>query len=155
MFEVLKSWVEAGLVGAILLIFFGLVARSNVRAARVLGWFSIAWSLTAIIIEAFGWYHKGDWVIVPARQFWSQIDRASLSAFEAVVEGYFPSVINGGAQWVLSWPAWLVLGIVGLAFLTYDHIQFVHSLAGRRPPPVWKRVFVWLREALRPNEEQA
>ena len=44
------------------------------------------------------------------------------------------------SEWVLNWPAWLVLGIIGLAFLIYDHIQFVQTLAGRRPAPVWKRL---------------
>ena len=155
MLETLKSWVEVGLVFAILVMFFGLVARSNMRAARVIGWFSIAWGLAVIIIEGYGWYGKGDWIIVPTRQFWHQIDRGSLAAFESVLERYFPTVINAIGEWILDWPAWLVLGIVGVTFLIYDHIQFVHALAGRRPAPVWKRVLIWLREAIRPNEEQA
>ncbi len=155
MLETLKSWVEAGLVIAILVMFFGLVARSNVRAARVIGWFSIAWGLAVIIIEGFGWYNKGDWIIVPAHQLWQQMDRGSLSTFESVMGRYFPSAINALSEWVLNWPAWLVLGIVGLAFLIYDHIRFVQTLAGRRPKPIWKRVLTWLREAVRPNEEQA
>jgi len=155
MLETLKSWVEVGLVIAVLVMFFGLVARSNVRAARVIGWFSIAWGLTVAIIEAYGWYDKGDWLIVPARQFWHQIDRSTLNAFESVLERYFPSVINALAEWVLNWPAWLVLGIIGLSFLIYDHIQVMHSLAGRRPVPLWKRALNRVREAVRPSEEQA
>jgi hypothetical protein len=155
MLETLKSWVEVGLVIAILVMFFGLVARSNVRAARVFGWFSVAWGLTVVIIEAYGWYDKGDWLIVPTRQFWHQIDRGTLNAFESVVERYFPSMFDMLAEWVLDWPAWLVLGLLGLSFLVYDHIQVIHSLAGRRPVPVWKRAATWLREAVRPNEEQA
>jgi len=155
MLETLKSWVEVGLFIAILVMFFGLVARSNVRAGRVIGWFSIAWGLAVMIIEGYGWYDKGDWLIVPARQFWHQIDRGSLNAFESVMERYFPSAIDALAEWVLNWPAWLVLGIIGMAFLVYDHIRFVQTLAGRRPAPAWKRALVWLREAMRPNEEQA
>jgi hypothetical protein len=155
MLETLKSWVEVGLVIAVLVMFFGLVARSNVRAARVIGWFSIAWGLTVAIIEAYGWYDKGDWLIVPARQFWHQIDRGSLNAFESVMERYFPSAIDLLSQWVLNWPAWLVLGIIGLGFLLYDHLRFVQTLAGRRPAPAWKRALAWLREAVRPKEEQA
>jgi len=93
MLEQMKSWVEVGLFIAILVMFFGLVARSNIRAARVLGWFSIAWSLACIIIEGYRWYDKGDWIIVPAREFWHQIDRNTLSAFESVMERYFPSAI--------------------------------------------------------------
>ena len=153
MLETLKSWVEVGLVIAILVMFFGLVARSNVRAARVFGWFSVAWGLTVVIIEAYGWYDKGDWLIVPTRQFWHQIDRTSLNAFESVIERYFPTAIDMFAEWVLNWPAWLVLGIIGVAFLCYDHMQFVHSLAGRRPPPLWKRLYIWVRQAMR--EERA
>ena len=155
MLETLKSWVEVGLFIAILVMFFGLVARSNVRAGRVIGWFSIAWGLAVVIIEGYGWYGKGDWIIVPTRQFWHQIDRGSLNAFESVMERYFPSAIDALAEWVLNWPAWLVLGIIGMAFLVYDHIRFVQTLAGRRPAPAWKRALIWLREAMRPNEEQA
>lgn len=154
MFETLKSWIEVGLVIAILVMFFGLVARSNVRAARVLGWFSVAWGLTVVIIEGYGWYSKGDWLIVPTRQFWHQIDRGSLNAFESAVERYFPSFVNALSEWVLNWPAWLVLGMIGLGFLIYDHFQVIHSLAGRRPTPVWKRLLIWLRDALRPKEEE-
>lgn len=155
MLETLKSWVEVGLLIATVVMFFGLVARSNVRAARVIGWFSIAWSLAVIIIEGFGWYNKGDWIIVPTHQLWQQMDRGSLSTFESVMERYFPSAISAASEWVLNWPAWLLLGIVGLAFLIYDHIKFVHSLAGRRPAPVWKRVLTWVRAAIRPSEKQA
>ena len=35
MLETMKAWVEAGLVISILVVFFGLVARSNVRAGPV------------------------------------------------------------------------------------------------------------------------
>ena len=154
MLETLKSWVEVGLVIAVLVMFFGLVARSNVRAARVLGWFSIAWGLAVIIIEGFGWYDKGDWIIVPARQFWHQIDRGSLNAFESVAERYFPAAFDAIAEWVLNWPAWLVLGIIGLAFLIYDNVQLAHALAGRRPVPIWKRLLGRVREAIGPREEQ-
>jgi hypothetical protein len=155
MLETLRSWAEAGLVISILIIFFGLVARSNVRAARVIGWFSIAWALAVLLIEGFGWYSKGDWVTVPAHQLWQQMDRSSLSTFESVMGHYFPSAINAVSAWVLDWPGWLLLGVIGLGFLFYDHTRFVQSLAGRRPKPVWKRVFIWLREALRSNEKRA
>ena len=155
MLEQMKSWVEVGLVIAILVMFFGLIARSNIRAARVLGWFSIAWGLACVIIEGYRWYDKGDWIIVPTREFWHQIDRNTLSAFESVMERYFPSAVSALSEWVLNWPAWLVLGIIGLSFLIYDHIRFVQTLAGRRPAPIWKRILTSLREALRPNEEQA
>ena len=49
---------------------------------------------------------------MPTRQFWHQIDRGSLAAFESVLERYFPSVINAIGEWILDWPAWLVLGLV-------------------------------------------
>jgi len=149
MVETLKSWVEVGLFIAVLVTFFGLVARSNVRAARVIGWFSIAWALTIMIIEGYGWYGKGDWIILPARQFWHEIDRGSLSTFESIIEHYFPLGLSDLAEWMLDWPAWLVLGIIGLGFLAYDHVQVVHSMTGRRPPPLWKRVYTWVRQAIR------
>ena len=149
MVETVKSWVEAGLFFAVLLVFFGLVARSNVRAARVIGWFSIAWAFTVMLVEGYGWYGKGDWIILPARQFWHQIDRGSLNGVEFFMNQYFPAGLNALGEWVLDWPAWLVLGIIGVAFLAYDHVQVMNSMTGRRPPPLWKRLYTWVRQAVR------
>ena len=155
MFESVKQGLEVVVFIAILIMFFGLVARSNLRAARVFGWFSIAWAVAVAIIEGYGWYDKGDWLIVPAKQLWYQIDRSSLNGLEFFLESYFSTAIAIAADWLLSWPAWLVLGIIGVFFLIYDHVQVQRMHKGAPPPPLWKRLYWWAREMADPDREQA
>lgn len=155
MFESVKQGLEVVVFIAILIMFFGLVARGNLRAARVFGWFSIAWAVAVAIIEGYGWYDKGDWVIVPAKQLWYQIDRSSLNGLESFLESYFSTAIAIAADWLLSWPAWLVLGIIGIFFLIYDHVQLQRMHKGAPPPPLWKRLYWWARELADPNRERA
>jgi hypothetical protein len=155
MLDTLKQALEIILFSAVLITFFGLVARSNIRAARILGWFSIAWALAVVIIEGYAWYDKGDWLLTPTKQLWHQIDRNSLNAIESAFERYLPTPLAAGTDWLLSWPAWLVLGLLGLFFLVYDHIQLQRLYKGAPPPPLGKRIYTWLREAANPSEEQA
>lgn len=155
MFDVLKQGLEVVLFIAVLITFFGLIARSNIRAARILGWFSVAWSLAVAIVEGYAWFDKGDWIITPTRQLWHQINRDSLNAFESVLERYFPAPIAAAGDWLLTWPAWLVLGIVSLLFLSYDHVQLQRMHKGKPPPPLWRRLYNWVREAARAREEKA
>jgi hypothetical protein len=155
MLDTLKDVLEVALFAAVLTMFFGLVARSNIRAARILGWFSVAWAVAVVIVEGYAWYEKGDWILTPTKQLWHQIDRNSLNAIESVFGRYLPTPLADGANWVLSWPAWLVLGIVGLLFLIYDHIQLQRLYKGAPPPPLWKRLYLWLRDVAKATEEQA
>jgi hypothetical protein len=155
MLDTLKDVLEVALFGAVLIMFFGLVARSNVRAARILGWFSVAWALAVAIVEGYGWYDKGDWILTPTKQLWHQVDRNSLNAIESAFERYLPGPLADAANWVLNWPAWLVLGLLGVFFLIYDHIQLQRLYKGAPPPPLWKRLYLWLRDLARPTEEQA
>lgn len=155
MLDALIQWLQFLLVIAVLVIFFGLVARSNLRAARIFGWFSIAWALAVAIIEGYAWHSKGDWIVTPAKQIWYQLDRGSLNAFEAAIERYLSPAFSSGAEWALAWPAWAVLSIVGVFFLAYDHIQLQRHQKGAPPAPLWKRAYRWVREAINPDEEQA
>jgi hypothetical protein len=155
MLDILTQCLKVVLFGAVVIMFFGLVARSNIRAARILGWFSIAWALAVSIVEGYAWYDKGDWIVTQTKQLWHQIDRNSLNDVESMFERYLPDPMAAGADWVLSWPAWLVLGLLGVLFLIYDHIQLQRMYNGAPPPPLWKRLFIWLRDAAKPTEEQA
>jgi hypothetical protein len=155
MFEVLTQALQVVLAVAVLVMFFGLIARSDIRAARILGWFSVAWAVTVVIVEAYGWYDKGDWIIMPAKQLWYQIDSGSLNDFETGLARHFPTAIGTASSWVLSWPAWLVLSISGILLLIYDHIQLQRMHKGAPPPPLWKRIYRTIREAANPSQEQA
>lgn len=155
MFDMLKQALEVVLVAAVLITFFGLVAHSNLRAARIFGWFCIAWALAVAVIEGYAWYDKGDWIITPAQQIWYQMDRSSLNEFESVVGRYFSPSVAAVADWLLNWPAWLFLSLLGIFFLAYDHIQLQRMHKGAPPPPIWKRLYNWTRATTRPSEEQA
>jgi len=120
MLDTLKQVLHFVVVAAIFVMFFGLVARSNIRAARIFGWFCIAWALAVAIIEGHDWYSKGDWVITPMQQIWYQIDRSSLNAVESAIGRYISLSAANVMDWILLWPAWFVLGLGGLGFLIFD-----------------------------------
>jgi len=155
MLETLKQVLHFVVVAAIFVMFFGLIARSNIRAARIFGWFCIAWALAVAIIEGHDWYTKGDWVITPMQQIWYQIDRSSMNTVESALERYISLSAAGVMDWVLLWPAWFILGIGGLAFLLFDHVQLQRQHKGAPPPPLWRRALKYLRESLARKEEEA
>jgi len=155
MLETLKHALNVVIVVAILVMIFGLIARSNVRAARIFGWFCIAWALSVAIIEGHDWYSKGDWIITPGQQLWYSIDRSSLNSFESTLERYVSLSAAAGVDWILRWPAWLLLGMAGIAFLIFDHIQLQRQQAGRRPTPLWRRLANYLKQMARRDEEEA
>ena len=155
MLETLKHALNVVIVVAILVMIFGLIARSNVRAARIFGWFCIAWALSVAIIEGHDWYSKGDWIITPGQQLWYSIDRSSLNSFESTLERYVSLSAAAGVDWILRWPAWLLLGMAGIAFLIFDHIQLQRQQAGRRPMPLWRRLANYLKQMARRDEEEA
>jgi len=155
MLDTLKQWLEFALVLAVIVIFFGLVARSNVRASRIIGWFAIAWALAVVIIEGYGWYGKGDWIIIPAKQIWHQLDRGSLNSVEAAIEHYLSPAMAAGWDWFLAWPAWSVLALFGVFFLTHDHVMLQRQQSGAPPPALWRRAYRWMRDAISPDEGQA
>jgi hypothetical protein len=154
MLETLKHALNLVLVVAILVMFFGLIARSNVRAARIFGWFCIAWALSVVIIEGYDWYSKGDWNIIPAQQIWYQIDRGSLNAVESAVERYVSLSAAAGVEWLLRWPAWLILGLGGVFLLVFDHVQLQRQQKGTPPPPLWRRIARAIRQITTPNDEE-
>ena len=49
----------------------------------------------------------------------------------------------------------VVAVLIGLFFLIYDHIQLQRHHKGAPPPPLWKRAYRWIRDAVNPDEEQA
>jgi hypothetical protein len=155
MLDTLKHVLNVVVVVAILVMFFGLITRSNIRAARIFGWFCIAWALAVAIIEGHDWYTKGDWIITPMQQIWYQIDRSSLNAVESAIERYVSLSAAGILDWVLLWPAWFILGLGGLGFLIFDHVQLQRQQKGARPAPLWRRIAKHLREMMARDEEEA
>jgi hypothetical protein len=152
MFEPLRDVLQVIVYVAIIVTIFGLLTRSELRAARLFGWFCMAWALSMALIEGYDWHLKGDWVIRSAQEVWYQVDRESLNALEATITNTFSAVAWALCAWILSWPAWLVLTILGLILLLIDHVQMMRRHKGAPPPPLWKRLYRWLKDVLRDKE---
>lgn len=155
MFEPLRDVLQVIVYVAIIVTVFGLLTRSELRAGRLFGWFFMAWALSTVLIEGYDWHLKGEWVSRSAQEVWYQIDRDSLNAFEAGVTSYLSSLAWSLCNWILLWPAWLVLTIIGLLLLLLDHVQMMRRHKGTPPPPLWKRLYRWLKEVLRDKKEEA
>jgi hypothetical protein len=153
MFDPLRDVLQVIVYVAIIVTVFGLLTRSELRAARLFGWFFMAWALSMALIEGYDWHLKGEWVIKSAQEVWYQVDRESLNAFEAAVTSMFSAVVWSLWAWILSWPAWLVLTILGLILLLVDHVQMMRRHKGAPPPPLWKRLYRWLKEVTHDKEE--
>ncbi len=156
MFDALKSVLTIVVVIAIVVMVIGLIWRSNLRAARLFGWFMIAWAVAVILIEGYDWQQKGDWVVTPAAQLWYQIDRDSLNGMQSAIEHYLMPALWLPVDWALQMPAWLMLTLLGLGLLVIDHFQMMRMHKGSRPLPLWRRLYVWLRDMnKRAREERA
>src|SRR5262245_21549480 len=125
MFEQLRDILQVIVYLAIIVTVLGLLMRSELRAARLFGWFCMAWALSTVLIEGYDWHLKGDWVTKSAQEVWYQIDRDSLIALESSITNMLSSVTWSICAWILSWPAWLVLTLLGLVLLLLDHVQMM------------------------------
>jgi hypothetical protein len=102
------------------------------------------------MVEGYGWYRRGDWQIKSAYDFWSQVNRDSLLWLGNIL----PRVIWGPLEFILGFPAWLVMTGIGIALLAFDHRQLQKSRIGEKPPTLRKRLKEWLRK-LQQDEEEA
>jgi hypothetical protein len=129
------------LVIAVLVVAISIAHKSQARVWRLLGWFACVMALTLVIIDCYGWYRRGDWQIDSAYQFWSDINRSSL----LWLGNNLPSVIWDPIHFVLQFPAWLVMILIGIALLAFDHRQLQLARVGAKPLPLRKRLMKWLR----------
>ena len=144
MFDVLRGFLTFALVIAIIIVVVGAAVRSNIRVARIFGLIAIAVAVASAMRQVYEWYSKGQWNPYSAGQFWADIDRDSLLLVQPAIERYLFPALWSLIQKILEQPASIVLTIIGLIFLLIDHFQ-VAKRPGPRPPPVWLRVFRWLR----------
>jgi hypothetical protein len=152
-FDVLRGFLTFGLVIAILVVVVGAAIRSNIRVARIFGLIAIAVAVASAMRQVYEWYSKGQWTPYSAGQLWADIDRDSLLLVQPAVERYLFPALWSLIQKILEQPASIVLVAVGLIFLTVDHFQ-VARRPGPRPPPVWLRLYRWLRRGGKKQEEE-
>ena len=76
---------------------------------RILGWAFLAGAVFAIAQEVWQSIRAGAYISVPLGQLWLQIHPQS---FDAVREP-----LQALAPFALFWPAWIELGVIGVALL--------------------------------------
>lgn len=139
------------LVVAVLVVAISLAHKSQARVWRLLGWFACVWALTFIMVEGYNWYRRGDWQITTAYKFWSDVHRSSL----LWLSNHLPSVMWSPIDFVLHFPAWLVMIAIGMLLLAFDHHLLRKSLIGAKPPSLRKRLKDWFAKLQREEEEEA
>lgn len=97
------------------------------RLIRVIGWLLVAAGLFLIASEAWEWRRTGNWVVVPTGQLWFDLHKDSLLLLQPAIERHlWPPLWDPAITTVLEWPAWAVVGGLGLVLLA------IGQLAGRR-----------------------
>jgi hypothetical protein len=142
MIEQFRDYLVAFLVLALLAIGLRLAVKSQTRIWRLIGWFGLVLSLTLILVEAYGWYRRGDWRVQSANKFWNDVSRESL----LWLDNNLPTAIWAPVEAVLELPAWLVLAAIGLILLFIDHRQLQRRLPGAKPPTWHQRLKGWLQK---------
>src|SRR5262245_57854859 len=109
-----------------------LVAKSEARTWRLLAWVACILALTVLLIEGYGWFRRGDWQIKSAFDLWNELQRGSL----VWMNNHLPTVIWTPIDFILHFPSWLVLGVLGLILLYLDHRQIQKQRIGAKPDPL-------------------
>ena len=81
---------------------------------RLIGWLLVAAALALLVREAYGWLTDGQWNVVPAGQVWFDLHKNSLLLVQPAIERYLWTGLWNIVETILTWPAWLVLGIPGV-----------------------------------------
>jgi hypothetical protein len=143
----ITQFVNGSLIFAIFLMTAYVIAKSNVRTARLFGWFAIIMSVTLIMVEGYGWYRRGDWQIKSAFDLWNEMQRGSL----IWMDNHLPSFIWKPLDYILHFPAWLVFVVSGILLLLIDHFNLQRKRVGAKPAPLWKRLRDWI---FKPEQEE-
>ena len=87
---------------------------------RIIGWILIFAGVAALIFQIGDMIETGVWTSVSLGQVWFDFHTASLNAAQAGIQRYlWPALWDPGIQTVLSWPAWIIVGVPGIALLWF------------------------------------
>lgn len=85
---------------------------------RVIGLLFVAAAVIVAGIEMARSFNLGRWVIIPLGKLWYDLSPGSLNLTQAVIQRYLaPQIWEPGIVTVLTWPAWAVLGGLGLVLV--------------------------------------
>lgn len=99
---------------------------------RGVGWLLILLALAALSYEIAVAFQSGGYRMIAAGELWYTLDRGSLNVVQAITQRYLHPVLwDPVIQSVLTWPAWVLFAVPGVALLAIGRI------AGRRWLP-WR-----------------
>lgn len=85
---------------------------------RILGWLLVAMALLALGGDGLRWLESGRLSFVALGEFWYRLDPGSLNLLQALVQRYLlPELWDPVIITLLTWPAFAVLGALGLFLL--------------------------------------
>ena len=91
---------------------------SVVFVGRLLGWVLLALALIALGGDGLRWLESGQLEFAALGEVWFRADPGSLNLLQAVTQRYLlPQLWDPGVITLLSWPAVMVLGGLGLLLL--------------------------------------
>jgi hypothetical protein len=85
------------------------------RIGRWAGWILIALAVAALLMDAYEAHVSGSFAPMAAGELWYRLHRSSLGLLQAVVQRYIsPWLWDPAIVTILTWPAFLVLGVPGV-----------------------------------------
>lgn len=85
---------------------------------RTIGLWTIAGAIVAMVIDGMKSIASGRVVLTPLGQTWFDLAPASLNTAQAAVQRYVhPYLWDPVIQWILLWPTWAVLMVIGVLFV--------------------------------------
>lgn len=88
------------------------------KIARGIGWGLVALALAAFGYEVLMAVQTGGYRVIAAGELWYGLHRASLNLVQAVVQRHLhPFLWDPLIQTALTWPAWALFGVPGVALL--------------------------------------
>ncbi|WP_119419955.1 hypothetical protein [Desertibaculum subflavum] len=85
---------------------------------RIVGLLLVAAAVIVAGIEMARSFGAGKWAVIPLGKLWYDLSPGSLNLTQALIQRYLaPQIWEPGVVTVLTWPAWGVLGGLGLVLL--------------------------------------
>jgi hypothetical protein len=83
---------------------------------RIMGWILVAAAIAIFARDIFAWIDTGIFSLVTTGELWFSLNSFSLNFLQAITQRYiFPALWDPIIVTVLLWPAFVVLGVPGLA----------------------------------------
>ena len=101
------------------------------------------------MVEGYGWYRRGDWQIMTALNSGTDAAQQPDVAWQPSAEH-----IWGTLDFVLHFPAWLVMDRRRHPAAAFDHRLLQKTKIGEKPPTLRKRLKDWLSKLQREEEER-